>query len=210
MYDFKEMLLLDDKALQKKLSEMDSSVLTDYLRNCNDDCIKNEYYKRIDNIFGENYFYIFKLAVEFKNKISLKKVLVKYSLFLFNILFSSYICKLILLIIGKAPLEDYFEIDFTLLFVFIFAILPQIILFIIMYILNRLIKINKIINIFINIILIIVLGITMSYKFISLFSRGNFIESILRGGYAFYISFIIGGIIHRLFLYIINKINIRE
>jgi len=212
MYNFKEMLLLDDKTLNEKLSEIDSSFLIDYLKLCKDENIKNEYYKRIENIFGNNYYNIFKIAVKFKNKINLKKIFLKYSLFLFNIIFSSLICVLIFLIFDKTPLDYFFkglfyEIDILLIMGFIIGILPQMVISIILHFINKLIKIKKILDIVITIIIGNILSfIVLLYSF-----RINvsIIEYVIYG-YNFYIPFIISGILYKLVLYKVKKINVRE
>jgi hypothetical protein len=55
---------LDEDAFTKRMAEVDSGDLVNYLRNCNDSQIKEEYYKRTENILGVNYLNLLKLAVD--------------------------------------------------------------------------------------------------------------------------------------------------
>jgi hypothetical protein len=213
MTNFKELLLWDEKSFKNKLSEIDSSVLINYLRNCNDKNIKNEYYKRIENILGKYYLNLLKKSVNYKGKIILNMLLIKYSLLLFSTFISCLMCVFIFLIISKTPLDYYinglfYEIDILLMMGFLFSIFPQIILYIILYFFNKIMKINKIIEV----IIVIVLGVIMSFSFLSMFSRGNTIsiKEYIIFGYYIYLPIIISGIIYRILLFKINKIKIRE
>jgi hypothetical protein len=122
-------------------------------------------------------------------------------------------CVLIFLIISKAPLDYYIngifdEIGILLIIGFLFSILPQLILSVILYFLNKIIKINKIIEV----IIVIVLGVIMSLLFLSMIFRGKTIsiKEYITFAYTIYFPVIISGIIYRILLFKINKINVRE
>jgi flagellar motor switch protein FliG len=68
MINFEEMLLLDEKILKNKLAEIDSSDLIIYLKNCNNNGVKNKYYKIIKKILGKNYLKLLKMAVNYNGK----------------------------------------------------------------------------------------------------------------------------------------------
>jgi hypothetical protein len=105
MINFKDLLLLDENSFKNKMSEIDSADLIDYLRNCDDNKIKKEYYRRTELILGNNYYKMLKLAV---NKETIKQhIIKKYLLIFLNVFFSSLICVIIFFVLFNSPL-NYF------------------------------------------------------------------------------------------------------
>ena len=140
-----------------------------------------------------------------------KYFIIKYLLFLLNILFSSNLCILIFNIINGFSINQYYGfggfLEITTLG-FVFSILPQIILYVLLYFINKKIKINKIFEI----IFVIINGFFMSvvtgfFIFPELYRRAG---DYFRDGHYIYIPIIISGIIFRILLYIIDKIKIRK
>jgi membrane-associated HD superfamily phosphohydrolase len=168
-------------------------------------------YRRINNILGENYLRSLKILVNNKYRIVPKYFIIKYLLFLLNILFSSNLCILVFNIINGFSINQYYGFgDFLVITTlgFVFSILPQIILYILLYFINKEIKINKIIEIVFVIIngffMTVVTGFLLAPN---LYSRAG---DYFREGHYIYIPIIVSGIIFRILLYIIDKINIRK
>jgi hypothetical protein len=135
--------------------------------------------------------------------IILKNKLLKYLLILLNAFFSSYICVLINLISYITYYGFSFKIfylDISLIKVaFIISIVPQIIL----YFISKILKINK----FIDLGLILLFGFFPVYL-IFFFALG--LKEYIIHGYEYYLATIISGVIFRIVLYKINKINIKK
>ena len=134
------------------------------------------------------------------------KIVMKYTLFILNTIFSSFLCIFILGYINN-PLFNYLKLGYLGILIstfvaFIYSIFPQIILYITLYFIKK----NKNIKKYVEIILIIFLGIVMSFLFISLIEnfKISFYDSIIKG-YSFYISIILSGLIYRIILFKINK-----
>jgi hypothetical protein len=207
MYDFSELLKLDEKSFRNKLSKIDSADIINYLKNCDDKRIKIKYYKRIKKILGGNYLKLIKTAITDKGNISCKNMIIKYSLYLLNIILSSILCIIIFTILNKMPLDYYIygfdEIIILSIIAFIFSTFPQIIFTILICFLTKIIKMKKVVEI----LMTIVLGIIMSIVFTMSWGRGRTIsiKEFMLNGYTVYLSIIISGVIFRIILYKINK-----
>ena len=143
-------------------------------------------------------------------EIILKNKLLKYLLILLNAFFSSYIWVLINNILSKISLDILDNISFEIFYLsnpfikvaFIFSIVPQIIL----YFISKKLKINK----YIDLGLILFMGFIIFYLYFY-FVFGNIsLKEYIIHGYEYYLSTIISGVIFRIVLYKINKINIKK
>jgi hypothetical protein len=211
MDDFKGLLLLDRNNFTKKLSEIDSANLIDFLKKCDDKRIKKEYYSRIEKILGKNYLKFIKIAVNYRGSIAIKNFIIKCILFFLNIIFSNIFCIILFVAINKMPLDYYiygfFEILTLSILGFIFSIFPQIVVCLFLHFIKKIIKLRKIVEL----VIVIIIGIIMSFLFLAVNpGRAESIKDVVFYGYSVYIPIIISGIIFRILLYKINKINIRK
>ena len=68
MNDFEKHLKLNNDSFYQMIQNIDSGDLVNYLKKCNDENIIKDCYKKIKQIFGNNYFEIFKQSVEYNEK----------------------------------------------------------------------------------------------------------------------------------------------
>ena len=196
MNNFEEYLSLDDKDLENKLSKIDSSDFINYLKICNENT-RNDYYKRIENIYGKTYLEITIMAVNHKVERSYKIAL--YIANILNIIFSSIVCSILFCIFISLP--SIIGILYYSIWGFLFSILPQMILEMVINYYRRKNIINLIHDVIISVFFCFIIP-TLLF-FISTI-RVSFTEYLI-SGYFIYFPILIGGMIFRLIKYIIRK-----
>jgi len=215
MYDFNELIELDEKTFENKLLEIDSSELIDYIKNCDNLNIRNKYFRIIKKIYGKHYLEQIKIYIIYNNKyLNTKNRIIKSILYIINFMFSGNVSLILfdLLLRGFSFNRilhsiEYYIFNNHIIFIIddfikcIYLITP----FLVVYIISKYIIKIKTISIIFEIFMFIIISIIMSYIYTKF--ELSFLE-LLQLSYEMYISVLLGGILFRILLHVINKIYI--